>query len=185
MVTIDNPESRRCELAQTLDDAVRSKVLKRMDALRLRGRMQFAAGQLYGLVAQRCLAIVTQHAYGAESSNVSDAAVKALVRFRDMLMDGNPRVISSRSSMCWQLFTDASHEPQASTPFAGVGAVLVDGIGNNKLRFFSEELSEDLLKWINVGRRKTIIFECEFFAFLCAFGDLERSVVSLQCRFTH
>ena len=67
---------------------------------------------------------------GAESSNISDAASKALIRFKDMLVDGNPRVISSRSSMCWHLFTDASHEPQASTPFAGVGAVLVDGMGN-------------------------------------------------------
>ena len=104
---------------------------------------------------------------GAESSNISDAASKALIRFKDMLVDGNPRVISSRSSMCCHLFTDASHEPQASTPFAGVGAVLVDGMGN-KLRFLSEKLSEDLLKWINVRRRKTIIFECDFFALLCA-----------------
>jgi len=29
-------------------------------------------------------------------------------------------------------------------------------------------LSDDLLKLINVSQRKTIIFECEFFALLCA-----------------
>ena len=37
-----------------------------------------------------------------------------------------------------------------------------------KKRFFSEKLPEELLTKINVTGRKTIIFECEFFAVLCA-----------------
>ena len=56
-------------------------------------------------------AIVTQHAYSAESATFSEAAVDALVRFRDMLMEENPGVISIRPFMCWHIFTDASHEP--------------------------------------------------------------------------
>ena len=37
-----------------------------------------------------------------------------------------------------------------------------------KMKFFSEELSSEFLEAVNVSGRKTIIFECEFFALLCA-----------------
>ena len=60
-------------------------------------------------------AIVIQHAYSADSAIFSEAAVDALVRFRDMLMEENPGVISIRPSMCWHILTDASHEPVGST----------------------------------------------------------------------
>ena len=46
VVTIYNAESRQRELAQAIEDVLKSMVLKRHDALRLRGRMQFAAGQI-------------------------------------------------------------------------------------------------------------------------------------------
>ena len=64
-------------------------------------------------------------------------------------------------------FTDASHEPNATLPFAGIGAVLV-GPSGNKFCFFSEKLSDALLEKLNLTGRKTIIFECEFWAILCA-----------------
>ena len=78
-----------------------------------------------------------------------------------------PRTLSSRSSQCWYVFTDASFEPEADPPFSGIGAVLVDQFGCKK-RFFSAKLPDSLLPLINVTGRKTIIFECEFFAVLCA-----------------
>ena len=158
-VHVANTESRRIELAQSLDQAVGSRSLTKLEALRLRGRMQFASGQFYGRLARRCLAVVTQHAYSSESSMISEAAAHALSRFRDMLVNGVPRMISSKSSATWFLFTDASHEPQA--------AVLVDQLGCRR-RFFSEKMPPELLQEINVSQRKTIIFECDFFSVLCA-----------------
>ena len=126
LVKVANTESRREELAQSLDQAVASKSLAKLEALRLRGRMQFASGEFYGRLARRCLAVVTQHAYSSESSTLSEAAAHALSRFRDMLVNGAPRMISSKSTTTWFLFTDAWHEPDESEPFSGVGGVLVD-----------------------------------------------------------
>ena len=149
------------------NQAVTSRSLAKLEALRLRGRMQFASGQFYGRLARRCLAVVTQHAYGSESSTLAEAAIHALSRFRDMLVNGVPRMISSKATTTWFIFTDASHEPHESEPFSGVGGVLVDQFGCRR-RFFSERLSPDLLCDINVSQRKTIIYECEFFSVLCA-----------------
>ena len=93
----------------------------------------------------------------------------------DMLLADRPRTLSSRSSSCWHIFTDASFEPEANPPFSGIGAVLVNQSGV-KERFFSEKLPEELLTKINVTGRKTIIFECEFFAVLCALRVWKNSI---------
>ena len=50
---------------------------------------------------------------------------------------------------------------------AGKPAVLV-GPSGKKFRFFSEKVSDVMLQKVNVTVRKTIIFECEFWAILCA-----------------
>ena len=47
---------------------------------------------------------------------------------------------SKKSLTTWFLFTDVSHEPGASLPFSGIGAVLV-GPSGKKFRFLSEKLS--------------------------------------------
>ena len=45
VVTFDNTTGRKGDLVQILDDVMVSKELGRLDALRLRGKLQFAAGQ--------------------------------------------------------------------------------------------------------------------------------------------
>ena len=166
VVTSDNTESRQGEVAQAINEALRNMALKRHDALRLRGRMQFAAGQIYGRLSRRCLALVTQHACSSETSTLDAAAIHALNKFKYMLTS-SPRKVSCSSNRCIHIFTDASFEPQADQPFAGIEAVLVDDNGN-KLKFSSEELDPVLIEEINVSKRKTIIFECEFLSVLCA-----------------
>ena len=66
-VTISNTESRTRELFDTIRDVLQRGALNKHEALRLRGRMQFAAGQSFGRLAKRCLAYVTQHAFGTTS----------------------------------------------------------------------------------------------------------------------
>ena len=59
------------------------------------------------------------------------------------------------------------HLSPIDRPFAGLGAVLVDDSGN-RLKFISEELDPVLIEEINVSKRKTVIFECEFLSVACA-----------------
>ena len=101
-------------------------------------------------------AIVTQHAYSAESATFSEAAVDALVRFRDMLMEENPGVISIRPFMCWHIFTDASHEPVGWSTETD-----------------QRESTEDHHLWVRVLR------------FALCFGVVEGFVIPLQCSDTH
>ena len=166
-VTIANTESRSTEIYSTISDVLRNGALPKQDALKLRGRMQFVAGQLFGRIAKRCLACVTQHAYASESIALGPQTIDALRRYLNVLEKKVPRTLTKSFSTTWLLFTDASHEPGAATPFAGIGAVLV-GPSGKKFRFFSERMSEMLLQKVNVTGRKTIIFECEFWAILCA-----------------
>ena len=63
VVTIDNTAGRKGDLLQLLDDAISSKKLGRLDALRLRGKLQFASGQFAGRLARKSLNVVTKHAY--------------------------------------------------------------------------------------------------------------------------
>ena len=166
-IKIDNTAARRAELAEVIRHVLNEAHLPRMEALRLRGRMQFASGQLFGRIAKRTLAIVTQHAYSAESAKLSPEAMASMQRFLAMIESDKPRLISKSSSRTWLVFTDASHEPDSDRPLGGIGAVLVDECGV-KRRFFSEEVPQSLMEQINVTRRKTLIFECEFLAIFMA-----------------
>ena len=166
-VTIANTESRSSELYDTISDTLRTGVLHKQDALKLRGRMQFVAGQLFGRIAKRCLACVTQHAYASENLVLGPQTAEALRRYLNVLEAKVPRTLTKAFNTTWFLFTDASHEPGAAIPFAGIGAVLV-GPSGKKFRFFSEKVSDVMLQKVNVTVRKTIIFECEFWAILCA-----------------
>ena len=51
-IEIDNTAARRAELAEVIRQVLNDGHLPRMEALRLRGRMQFASGQLFGRMAK-------------------------------------------------------------------------------------------------------------------------------------
>ena len=154
-IEVDNTASRRSEISESMRQILHDGNLPRMEALKLRGRMQFAS------------AVVTQHAYSAESAKLAPEAMASLRRFLSIVESHKPRVISRGVSEIWLIFTDASHEPDSDRPLGGIGAVLVDGYGV-KQRFFSEEILQSLMEQINVTKRKTLIFECEFLAIFLA-----------------
>ena len=56
-VKIANTDSRKQDLCETVNACLESKKLSRYDALKLRGRMQLTAGQVYGRVAKNVLRI--------------------------------------------------------------------------------------------------------------------------------
>jgi len=62
-VWIDNTESRKTDLSSCIRDVLHTGDLHTADALRLRGRMQFTSGQLFGRLSRSTLNKVTHHAY--------------------------------------------------------------------------------------------------------------------------
>ncbi len=160
VVTIDNTAGRKGGLLQILDDVILSKKLGRLDALRLRGKLQFAAGQFAGRLARKSLNVVTKHAYSMCGLDLDEPTVSALSQHRTFISASAPRTLDVSKSRVWFFFTDACFDPGT---FSGIGAVLVDS--NGKLQhFFSQETRDEFPKMINVTSRKTAIFELEFFA---------------------
>ena len=153
VVTLDNTAGQKSDPPHLLDDVIASKKLNRIDALRLRGGLQFAAGQFAGRIARKSLNVVTKHAYSMCGVDLDDSAVKALKLRKMFISSSAPRTLDSSRSGLWFIFTDACFDPEA---FSGVGAVLVSSDG--KLQgYFSQEIHVELLKVINVTSRKTAI----------------------------
>ena len=61
------------ELGDFIDHVVKMKKLNSADALKLRGRMQFSSGQLFGRVAKTCLTNVMHHAYRSGGTDASES----------------------------------------------------------------------------------------------------------------
>ena len=153
-VKIDNTENRKKELCETIDLCLETKRLSRHDALKLRGRMQFTAGQVYGRVAKTCLGHVTMHAYSTKGAMLSLNTVNALTLYCDMLVNQGPRSLSRRSSHAWYFFTDASFEMEGNSPLSGYGGALVSPAGK-PVRFFSGKLDERHVVLLNPKGSKT------------------------------
>ena len=61
-ILIDNTSNRKLEISSLISSVIGGGRLPRADALRLRGRLQFGCGQLFGRLAKKALSTVTGHA---------------------------------------------------------------------------------------------------------------------------
>ena len=168
-VQLDNTESRKTELTKTIGECLEAGRLPHREALKLRGRMQFTTGQIYGRLSRTCLAVVAGRACAGTGPNLAPRAVSALRLYVDMLLNQGPRELVRSSSHTWFLFTDACFEPESSDVCAGLGGVLIAPNGRPHA-FFACNLSNQQIKRLNPNTSKTIIFELEFLAVLCAFA---------------
>ena len=125
---IDNTVSRKKDLCETLETCLKANKLSRHDASKLRGRMQFTAGQLYGRVAKTCFGHVTMHAYSTKGAMLNSSTTKALALYNNMLMNQGPRCLSCRSTDTWYFFTDASFEMENDIVTSGHGGVLLGNL---------------------------------------------------------
>ena len=167
LVTIDNTAHRKSEICSAIDNIISSGLLGKLEALRLRGRMQFASGQIFGRLAKKVLAVITSHAYGSSTSQLSADTVKSLVLYKKLLGVDVPRELRIGSSKSFFVFTDASFEPDHPLWQAGLGAVLCSTEGKI-IQYFSVHADAVLREKLNVSQKKTIIFELEFFTIWCA-----------------
>ena len=166
-ILIDNTANRKLEISSVISSVIDGGRLHRADALRLRGRLQFASGQLFGRLAKKALSIVTEHACSSKNATLDVETVSALKLYLSCLESQRPRAVHRSLSQVFLIFTDACFEPDSLSVKAGIGAVLVDSYGK-VTHFFAANLKDDLVNDINKSQRKTIIFELELFAILCA-----------------
>ena len=127
---IDNTSSRKLEISSLI-----ALVLE--DAFRLRGRLQFASGQLFGRLAKKALSIVTGHAYFSRNSGLDSETISALKLYFSCLESQRPRAVHRSISQVFFIFTDACFEPGSSSVKAGIGPVLADSSGKTNAFLFS------------------------------------------------
>ena len=168
--TIANTVGRKSGIVASLDAILSSGLLSKHDALRLRGRLQIAAGQIFGRVAKRVdrCHILCLYAYGASSSptKVSAAVLASLAIYRKLLCVDVPRELQAQNSNMYIIFADASFEPDHPSWQAGIGAVLCLS-DEAFISFFSEHVGSECRTVLNKTGRKTMILELEFFTVWC------------------
>ncbi len=146
LVTVDNTAIRKSDIS-AIENIISSGSLGKLEALRLRGRMQFASGQIFGRLAKKVLAVITNHAYGSSSSQISQDVISSLVLYKKLLGVDVPRELR-----VILLFTDASFEPEHPSWQAGLGAVLCSNDGQI-LHFFSVQADSALRDKLNVQEK--------------------------------
>ena len=166
-IEFGNTENRINEVCAIIRSVVESGELSYKDAIRLRGRLQFADGQLFGRLGKLCLKSITEHSLNSSCKKVSNRCRSLLTMFCKMMESGKPRIISLASGSCWFVFTDACFEPDHPSWSCGLGGILVNMYGH-AVQYFSLCLSDDQILSLGGASKKTIIFEAEMIAVILA-----------------
>ena len=157
------------ELIEFLDMVIARGHMTKQEALRLRGRLQFTSGSVFGRVDKFSLAAISNHAYSSKGTLLSGDAILAMKLHSCLLRDGRPRELKPSSAASWFIQTDACYDADGANVTAGVGAVLFNPAGRPIL-FFSQKLPDEMVSVLNPSGKQTAIFEREFFALFCAFS---------------
>ena len=128
-VLIDNTSNRKLEISSLISSVTEGGRLPRADALRLRGRLQFASGQLFGRLAKKALSIVTGHAYSSKNATLDVETISALKLYLSCFESQRPRAVHRSTSQVFFIFTDVCFEPDSPSVKAGIGAVLAGASG--------------------------------------------------------
>lgn len=165
VVEVGNTQQRRDELIESIDKILHDNELSQSNALRLRGRMQFAKAQLWSRSAKLCLSAVTDHAYRGKGVQLSDHCRLCLEMFKESLRCSKPRFISALWDSPMFVFTDACFQPENIEWPCGLGGVLCSTDGT-PVSFFSVCLDISQLNLLGYPGKKTVIFEAELMALL-------------------
>ena len=166
-ILFSNTERRISELKDTFQKILETGLLPQSFALKLRGRMQFADGQLFGRTGKTCMRTITSFAYGDAGPVLTPAARNAIARFLKRLCADAPRVISILSERPWFVFTDASYDVSNKQRPCGLGGILFDQSGQ-AVEFFSVCLTAEQIRLLGGDRSQQIIFVAELLALVVA-----------------
>lgn len=166
-VEFRNTTKRTEELSCTIQDFVDSGKMSLLESQRLRGRMQFADGQLFGRIGQLCLRAVSIHGFSGLGPKLRPECIQALLRFKNFLSENKPRRIMVASSKTWYVFTDACYEPTSKSWPCGIGGLIYDPFGR-PVEYFSLCLDSHHIDCLGGNSKDTIIFEAELLALVVA-----------------
>ena len=157
-----NTASCVAEVSAYLDTLVSIRRSTPKEIQRIRGRMLFAGGQLFGRVGRACIKALRQSEAHPECL-VTDKAADSFTHFRRILQEGQPRTIKVLTSEPIFMFTDAAYDRSSAGSRCGLGGVLI-GSDGKPISMFSVELNTKQKNLLGEGRSKTIIFEAELVA---------------------
>ena len=164
LALVSNTDDRIQELTESMAEALTSKRLSRKDGERLRGRLQFASGQLFGRSMKHHLKRLSGHVASGKTV-LSTSTLEALQSISASLKSNKPRRVTGKLSDYIHVYVDAAFEPGKHS---GVGGLAVSSDGS-PLLFFSEEVSSEDLRLILDDEQKTAIQELEMLALLIGF----------------
>lgn len=164
LTLVSNTVDRVTELCEAINSVLSSGTLKRSDGERLRGRLLFASGQLFGRKIRNLIRIVSKHIHSGRKI-MGDEATDALKQIKSILVHNAPKKVLGPLSGHVHLYVDAPFEDGG---YSGVGGVIYAESGEAFV-FFSDEVTSDLVQMIEKDGQVTIIQELEMLALLIAF----------------
>lgn len=162
-----NTERRARDLKEIIASMLKKKSLTILESQKLRGRMQFADGQLMGRIGRLGLKAIPDHAFLHGAGRLNDDCVLALERFANHLESAEPRRVSAASGSTWYMYTDACFDKTDDLK-CGIGGVLVDHLGA-VVAVFSLFLDRRSITALGGDKKETVIFEAELLALIISF----------------
>ncbi|CAE7396726.1 dnajb6-b, partial [Symbiodinium microadriaticum] len=180
VVKIGNTPERREELLHFIEGILRSNKLDLKTAERLRGRLVFFEGFVFGRASNSAMRTVDRAARDGKTANgLSPEVQKCLKVLRQRLMLAEPVEISDRCHKSWLIFTDGACEGKDRK--GSVGGVLI-GLNGHPISFFSEVVPKPLMN-VLLRDSKNPIFELELLPVLLAYKLWGRWCKSAQAIF--
>ena len=164
MFKMENTLKRVSELVQSLDAVLASGKLSHSECEKLRGRLQFASGQLFGRRAKVALHQLSRHHGG----RLGESSLEACRFLKEMISSNKSRVLSRQLGNTVHVYVDASFSDEGRT--CGIGGMAYDKEGN-LLQWYGENLETAFVRSVMTGFEKskeTVIFELEALAVYAA-----------------
>ena len=167
---------RRSEIVKSLDAILESGTLSKTDTAKLKGRLTFAQGQLFGRSCRSFFNSVSKHLYDHPLNGTLPEDCRAdLSSCIHAFKSQKPRTADVSSFDSFLLFTDAAYEKREG----GLGGVLLDSPGS-VLSWFSRKLSKEECALVNTDDHEQVITELEALAVFVSLRLWEH-----QLRFKH
>lgn len=177
LVAVRNREDRTKELCDKLDLILDTNILKRAGGERLRGRLQFASGQLFGRSARNSLRTLSKH-IASNRQRLCEETSSALRNLRHQLQENMPRTIRGSMSDHIHMYVDASFDLDGY--YSGVGGIAYTSSGSI-IGFLSEKMSKSFILATMEKDQQTMIQELEMLALLIALGVVSRPRRTTYC----
>ena len=124
-----NTQERRDELVEAINCTLSASSCTRKHLSSLKGRLQFAEGQIFGRRGFMHMKLIGERALGEGKAELDQNLRDSLVYMRDRVVNGPPRKVETRLANTWFLYTDACYEANHPSWVAGLGGVLVSWDG--------------------------------------------------------